>query len=52
MKKESAAQVSQAPVPQKSSSVLATIFKYVAIGTGIVGIGFLIAIAGFLLARK
>lgn len=34
-----------------SSGSLATVFKYVAIGMGIIGIGFLIAIGGFLFLR-
>jgi hypothetical protein len=50
MDKESVAQVS-GPAP-KSSSVLSVIFKYVTIGTGIVGIGILVAVAGFLLGQK
>jgi hypothetical protein len=30
---------------------LAVIFKYVAIGMGIIGIGFLIALGGYLISR-
>jgi len=41
------------PAPLKSTSFgsLATVFKYVVIGTGILGVGFLIAIGGFLFLR-
>lgn len=55
MDTESAAtQVSQpsaTPKPSSSGS-LATIFKYIGIGTGILGIGVLIAVGGFLLGQK
>jgi hypothetical protein len=34
-----------------SSGSLATVFKYVGIGMGIIGIGFLIAILGYLFLR-
>jgi hypothetical protein len=36
----------------KSASTLATVFKYITIGTGILGIGILIAIGGFLLGQN
>lgn len=41
------------PVPPKhtSSGSLAVVFKYIVIGMGILGIGFLIAIGGFLFLR-
>lgn len=53
MDKEPVAQVPSIPSAQKpNSSTLATIFKYVAIGTGIVGIGVLVAVGGFLLGQK
>lgn len=38
--------------PVKSSNTLLTVFKYVAIGTGILGIGFLIALGGYLYATS
>jgi hypothetical protein len=45
---------SQVPVPRKftASGSLVVVFKYVVIGTGIIGIGFLIALGGYLLAQK
>ena len=49
------AQASEPPsVPAKSTSSgsLYTVFKYVSIGTGILGIGFLIALGGYLFAQK
>jgi hypothetical protein len=52
MEKESVAGTSQTPTPQKSSSTLAIIFKYLAIGTGIAGIGILVAVCGFLLGQR
>ena len=55
MENEPAAQASgPSSVSQKptSSGSLFTVFKYVAIGTGILGIGFLIAVGGFLLGQK
>lgn len=50
----SVTQVSQPPTPPKpaSSGSLATVFKYVVIGTGVLGIGFLIAVGGYLFAHK
>jgi hypothetical protein len=51
MDRESVAQVSDT-TPQKTSSTLATIFRYVAIGTGIAGIGILVAVGGFLLGQR
>jgi len=53
MEKESVAETSQNSAPQKrSSGTLATIFKYFALGTGIAGIGVLVAVGGFLLGQK
>jgi hypothetical protein len=55
MEKESVAQASaSAPLdnPKSSSNILAIIFKYVAIGTGIAGIGILMAVGGFLLGQR
>lgn len=52
MEKESVAQASQSPTPKSSAGSLAIVFKYLAIGTGIAGIGILVAIGGFLLGQK
>jgi len=49
MEKES---VAQASASQKSPSVLVTIFKYLAVGTGILGVGILVAVVGFLLGQR
>jgi hypothetical protein len=42
---------SSATPPKPKQSSLYMVFKYVSIGTGILGIGFLIALGGFLLAQ-
>jgi len=51
MDKESSPQVSTSTKTPPNNS-LYIVFKYVAIGTGILGIGFLIAILGFLLTQR
>ncbi len=43
---------SPAPLKSTSSGSLATVFKYIVIGMGILGIGFLIAFGGYLFAQK
>ncbi len=43
---------SPAPPKSTSSGSLAVVFKYIVIGMGILGIGFLVALGGYLLAQK
>jgi len=52
MDKDSVAETSKSAPQATSSNTLATIFKYVAIGTGIAGIGILVAVCGFLLGQR
>lgn len=54
MEKESITHASkQSPVSQKSTSQgsLVVVFKYVVIGMGIIGIGYLIVLVGYLFIR-
>ncbi len=48
----SAQQSPGSQIPPKNSNTLFAVFKYVTIGTGILGIGFLIALGGYLFAAN
>lgn len=45
-------QVSKVQGENQNPNSLYIVFKYVVVGTGILGIGFLIAILGFVLTQK